>query len=69
MHVQSAQQSIPASAFSVICDPQGRLLTTTQSQSAQASRDQFCRQFDMPWHIAEQNGYDVYELTPKSLTH
>ncbi len=62
MHLQHAQAALPATRYAV-CDPQGRPLHATFGSSPTQSQELFSRQFDVPWRMAEEDGYEVFEVS------
>ena len=52
-----------------VCDPQGRILHATQGTTPEKALENFDRQFDIPWRLAENRGFEVYEMTSSAQPH
>lgn len=52
----------PAALRYTVCDPQGRPLQATRGDSPTQSQELFACQFGIPWLLAEEDGYEVFEV-------
>lgn len=66
MSLNLLSQSVDQAKRFAVCDPHGRILHPTRGVDHIEACELFSREYEIPWHLAELEGYEVFEISART---